>query len=58
MSATIGFLMMYYINDCKPIGQDPTKFPTQVRILIIKKIDLYLSSVPNNFYCLFNERIY
>lgn len=30
MSATVGFLMMYLINDCKPLGQDPTKFPTQV----------------------------
>lgn len=30
MSATVGFLMMYLVNDCKPLGQDPTKFPIQV----------------------------
>lgn len=30
VSATVGFLMMFFINDCKPLGQDPTKFPTQV----------------------------
>lgn len=30
ISATVGFLMMYTINDCKPLGQDPTKYPTQV----------------------------
>jgi chloride channel 7 len=30
ISATLGFLMMFLLNDCKPLGQDPTKFPTQV----------------------------
>ncbi|XP_044758557.1 H(+)/Cl(-) exchange transporter 7 [Coccinella septempunctata] len=30
VSATIGFLMMFLINDCKPLGQDPTKYPTQL----------------------------
>ncbi|XP_017769929.1 PREDICTED: H(+)/Cl(-) exchange transporter 7 [Nicrophorus vespilloides] len=30
MTATAGFLMIYLLNDCKPLGQDPTKFPTQV----------------------------
>ncbi|KAK9881295.1 hypothetical protein WA026_015417 [Henosepilachna vigintioctopunctata] len=30
ISATIGFLMMFLINDCKPLGQDPTKYPTQL----------------------------
>ncbi|KAL3272452.1 hypothetical protein HHI36_013932 [Cryptolaemus montrouzieri] len=30
MSATIGFLMMFFIDDCKPLGQDPTKYPTQL----------------------------
>ncbi|XP_049852821.1 H(+)/Cl(-) exchange transporter 7 isoform X4 [Schistocerca gregaria] len=26
-TATVGFLMIYLINDCKPLGQDPTKHP-------------------------------
>ncbi|KAF7401475.1 hypothetical protein HZH68_007295 [Vespula germanica] len=30
MSATMGFLMIYFLDDCKPIGQDPTKFPIQM----------------------------
>lgn len=30
LTATIGFLMMFMINDCKPLGQDPTKYPTQM----------------------------
>ncbi|KAI4456765.1 chloride channel protein clc family member [Holotrichia oblita] len=30
MSATIAMLMMFTLNDCKPIGQDPTKYPTQM----------------------------
>jgi chloride channel 7 len=30
ISATLGFLMMFLLNDCKPLGQDPTKFPTQL----------------------------
>ncbi|XP_053987126.1 H(+)/Cl(-) exchange transporter 7 [Hylaeus anthracinus] len=30
LSATMGFVMIYIINDCKPIGQDPTKFPIQM----------------------------
>ncbi|GJQ72142.1 hypothetical protein Trydic_g3236 [Trypoxylus dichotomus] len=30
MSATIAMLMMFSLNDCKPIGQDPTKYPTQI----------------------------
>ncbi|KAF2903405.1 hypothetical protein ILUMI_02783 [Ignelater luminosus] len=30
LTATVGFLMMYLINDCKPLGQDPTKYPTQM----------------------------
>lgn len=30
VSATVGFLMMFLINDCKPFGQDPTKYPTQL----------------------------
>ncbi|XP_018323894.1 H(+)/Cl(-) exchange transporter 7 isoform X1 [Agrilus planipennis] len=30
VSATVGFLMMFSINDCKPLGQDPTKYPTQM----------------------------
>ncbi|XP_076266444.1 chloride channel protein 7 isoform X2 [Rhynchophorus ferrugineus] len=29
VSATVGFLLMFLINDCKPLGQDPTKYPTQ-----------------------------
>ncbi|RZC41881.1 H(+)/Cl(-) exchange transporter 7 [Asbolus verrucosus] len=30
VSATLGFLMMFMLNDCKPLGQDPTKYPTQL----------------------------
>lgn len=31
VTATFGILMMFLINDCRPRGQDPTKYPTQVR---------------------------
>ena len=30
LSATLGFSMIYFLNDCKPLGQDPTKFPIQM----------------------------
>lgn len=30
VTATAGFLMMFIINDCKPLGLDPTKYPTQL----------------------------
>ncbi|XP_029168122.1 H(+)/Cl(-) exchange transporter 7 [Nylanderia fulva] len=30
LSATMGSLMIYFINDCKPLGNDPTKFPVQM----------------------------
>lgn len=30
LSATMGFIMIYTINDCKPLGKDPTKFPIQM----------------------------
>lgn len=30
ITATVGFLMMFFLNDCKPLGQDPTKYPTQL----------------------------
>ncbi|XP_060522651.1 H(+)/Cl(-) exchange transporter 7 [Cylas formicarius] len=33
VSATLGFLMMFLINDCQPLGQDPTKYPTQIYCL-------------------------
>ncbi|XP_047995343.1 H(+)/Cl(-) exchange transporter 7 [Leguminivora glycinivorella] len=29
-SATVGFLMMYALNDCRPLGEDPTKVPLQL----------------------------
>lgn len=29
-TATVGFLMMFLINDCRPLGEDPTKYPLQV----------------------------
>ncbi|XP_012271787.1 H(+)/Cl(-) exchange transporter 7 [Orussus abietinus] len=29
ISALMGFLMIYFIDDCKPLGKDPTKFPIQ-----------------------------
>ncbi|KAJ9582590.1 hypothetical protein L9F63_023078, partial [Diploptera punctata] len=30
ISATLGFLMIYFLNDCKPLGQDPTTNPIQM----------------------------
>ncbi|XP_067006232.2 H(+)/Cl(-) exchange transporter 7 [Anabrus simplex] len=30
ISATLGFVMIYLLNDCRPLGQDPTKFPLQL----------------------------
>ncbi|CAL7951003.1 unnamed protein product [Xylocopa violacea] len=30
ISASMGFTMIYFINDCKPLGRDPTKFPIQM----------------------------
>uniref|UniRef100_A0A6P7FEH3 Chloride channel protein n=1 Tax=Diabrotica virgifera virgifera TaxID=50390 RepID=A0A6P7FEH3_DIAVI len=33
VSATVGFLMMFTINDCKPLGSDPTRYPTQLYCL-------------------------
>lgn len=30
LSATMGFAMMNLLDDCKPLGQDPTKFPIQM----------------------------
>ncbi|CAD1478227.1 unnamed protein product, partial [Heterotrigona itama] len=30
LSATMGFTMIYFLHDCKPLGQDPTKFPIQM----------------------------
>ncbi|VEN38135.1 unnamed protein product [Callosobruchus maculatus] len=33
VSATLGFLMMFILNDCKPLGQGPTKYPTQLYCL-------------------------
>ncbi|EFN81286.1 H(+)/Cl(-) exchange transporter 7 [Harpegnathos saltator] len=30
LSATLGFLMIYFIDDCKPLGKDPTKYPVQM----------------------------
>jgi chloride channel 7 len=36
VSATLGFLMIYFLNDCKPLGQDPTSNPIQVgRIFVV-----------------------
>lgn len=29
-SATVGFLMMFLLNDCRPLGEDPTKVPLQL----------------------------
>lgn len=29
-SATMPFIMIYLINDCKPLGQDPTRYPLQL----------------------------
>ncbi|KAL1138626.1 hypothetical protein AAG570_008689, partial [Ranatra chinensis] len=29
-SATIGLIMIYCLDDCKPLGQDPTKYPVQM----------------------------
>ncbi|XP_017885005.1 H(+)/Cl(-) exchange transporter 7 [Ceratina calcarata] len=30
IAATMGFTMLYFIDDCKPLGQDPTKFPVRM----------------------------
>lgn len=30
LGATMGFLMLYFVDDCKPLGNDPTKFPVQM----------------------------
>lgn len=30
LSATMGYLMMYFVNDCKPLGNDSTKFPVEM----------------------------
>ncbi|XP_015117389.1 H(+)/Cl(-) exchange transporter 7 isoform X2 [Diachasma alloeum] len=30
MSATIGFLMIYFVNDCKPLGPDRRKYAVQM----------------------------
>ncbi|XP_011346366.1 H(+)/Cl(-) exchange transporter 7 [Ooceraea biroi] len=30
LSATMGSLMIYFVNDCKPLGNDPIKFPVQM----------------------------
>ncbi|CAH3997340.1 H(+)/Cl(-) exchange transporter 7 isoform X1 [Pieris brassicae] len=30
VSATCGFLMMFLLNDCRPLGEDPTKVPLQL----------------------------
>ncbi|XP_076751058.1 chloride channel protein 7 [Xylocopa sonorina] len=30
ISASMGFTMIYFLNDCKPLGRDPTKFPIQM----------------------------
>lgn len=30
IAATMGFVMLYFIDDCKPLGQDPTKFPVRM----------------------------
>lgn len=30
VSATVGCLMIFLLNDCKPLGLDPTKYPTQM----------------------------
>jgi len=35
VTATLGFLMMFLIDDCRPVGQDPTKYPTQVISIVV-----------------------
>lgn len=30
LSATFGMFMIYALNDCKPLGTDPTEYPIQV----------------------------
>ncbi|CAG7629207.1 unnamed protein product [Allacma fusca] len=29
-TATVGFSMILFINDCKPLGEDPTRYPIQM----------------------------
>lgn len=31
VSATVALLMMFFVNDCRPLGMDPTTVPVQVR---------------------------
>lgn len=35
ITATLGFTMIYFLNDCKHLGEDPTKIPVQVIFSII-----------------------
>jgi chloride channel 7 len=35
LTATLGFMMIYFLNDCRPLGQDPTSNPLQVRRILI-----------------------
>jgi hypothetical protein len=28
-------MMMYFLNDCKPLGEDPTSNPIQVRKMLV-----------------------
>ena len=43
-TATVGFAMIYFLNDCRPLGQDPTKFPIQVLLFIKYCLHLFHSS--------------
>jgi len=29
-TAVVGFGMIIYVDDCKPLGEDPTKYPIQM----------------------------
>lgn len=43
-TATTGFLMMFLLDDCRPLGEDPTKVPLQVHEILIHPV-LYIVNV-------------
>lgn len=44
LSATLACIMMYNLQDCKSIGQDPTSNPVQLFCLVREWFDLHLNS--------------
>jgi len=44
-TATVGFLLMLWQSDCKPLGLDPTKNPVQVIMILFKILILIHSEI-------------